>query len=113
MNALRHPRLRLLAGAGLILGLAGGLLAWSCMARSWDALTRARTELAERTRERDLLQRELAAERQRLRALEQVWSSRLELVESEKTAADRKLKECQGSGAGDGTPTRTPCGGRF
>lgn len=89
---------RMLAGAGLVLLVAGGPLAWRTLSRHPEALAAVQVELDEVTRERDRLVKELAAERQRLQALEQVWSAKLELAQSEKTAADRKLRECEGQG---------------
>lgn len=81
--------------AGAVLLLAGGVLAWRSVTHHRDTLARVRAELSESTRELDLLQRELATERQRLRTLEQVWSGKLERAQSERTAADQKLRTCE------------------
>jgi hypothetical protein len=92
---------RLLSAAGLLLLLAGGSLAWRSVIHHRDSLATIQAKLSERTQERDRLHRELAAERQRLRSLEQVWSAKLELAHSEKTAADQKLRECDMRGVGN------------
>jgi hypothetical protein len=60
-----------------------------------DALAGARAKLAETIQERDVLRHELASERQRLRSLEQLWSSKLELTQSAKTAVDQRLRACE------------------
>jgi len=73
---------RLLSAASLLLLLVGRFLAWRSVTHHRDVLARA--QLSERTQERDLLQRELTAERRRLRSLEQVWSAKLELAQSER-----------------------------
>ena len=89
---------RMLAGAGLVLLVAGGLLAWRTSSLHQEALNAVQVELDERTRERDRLAKELADERQRRHALEQVWSAKLNRAQSQKTVADRKLLECEGRG---------------
>jgi hypothetical protein len=58
-------RVRILAGAGLFLLAAGGLLIW----------------IDKSIQERDRLRIELAEERLRLQRLEQVWSGKLEECE--------------------------------
>jgi hypothetical protein len=85
---------RFISAAGLLLLVMSGLLVWSWIHHR-HAFAQVQAQLSESTQERNHLRHDLAAERQRLRGLEQIWSRRLEIAQSEKLAAEQRLRECE------------------